>query len=305
MLFKERKKPHRLEVMESLANRMNLSRDDRNKLHNWGKGHGGEVLLFDPLTKRLTCDCLILNDLFLEVKGKSCQLDALLIAERELIIYEVKNFEGEYYYQNGKMHFGHSGKEVYDPLYQIRNAESVVRQLVDQLGYHFTIKKYIVFVNPNFTLFEAPRNSGLILPTMIKTHFASINEMPSRLNQNHYRFAEEVKTLHKEDFSLRNVPHYEDELLKKGATCAQCGKFLTGFTKKRSCVCSHCGNEELVTQTILRLAKECTLLFPNQKITVSLIYKWCNYQITARRIWYVLNKYLKVKGTGKWTYYEF
>lgn len=305
MIVKERKKPHRLEIMELLANRMNLTREDINRLYKWKKGHRGEAIYFDPLTRQLTCDCLILNDLFLEVRGKSCQLDSLLIAEGELIIHEVKNFEGEYYYQNGKMYYGRSGKEVYDPLYQIRNAESIIRQLVDQLGYHFTVKKYIVFVNPNFTLFEAPRNSGLILPTMIKSHFAALNKMPSRLFQTHYQFAEEVKALHKEGYSLHNVPYYEEELLKKGVTCSNCGQFVTDFTNKRSCVCSHCSNYELVTKTILRLARECYLLFPDKKITVSLIYKWCNCQISARRIWYTLNKYLKVKGRGKGTYYEF
>lgn len=305
MIFKERKKPYRLKVMECLANRMNLSRDNRNKLHNWNKGYTGEVLRFDPLTNQLTCDGLVLNDLYLEVKGKSCQLDAVLITEQEFTIYEVKNFEGEYYYQNGKMYHGRTRKEVFDPVYQVRNAESIVRQLVDQLGYQLTVKKYIVFVNPNFTLFEAPRDNGLILPTMIDAHFAAVNEISNPLSSTHYQFAEELKTMHKEDNSLHNVPYYDDELLKKGVTCVQCGRFVTRFTKKRSCTCNHCGKEELVSHTILRLARECKLLFPNQKITVSLILKWSNYQISACRIRYVLNKHLKVKGVHKWTYYEF
>lgn len=304
MIVKERNTPHRLLVMNTLANRMNLSRDDRNKHTNWIKGDEGEIKFIGLTRVRLTRDCLILNDLYLEVKGKSCQLDTLVVTAKGLSIYEVKNFEGEYYYQNEKMYHGRYEKEVYDPAYQIRNAESVVRQLLDQLGYNFAVKKYIVFVNPNFTLFGAPRNSGLILPSMIDSHFTAINEISGHLNQTHYQFAEEIKTLHKVDFSLRHVPYYDDKLLKKGATCVQCGKFINQFTKKRSCVCSNCGKEELVSHTIVRLAKERKLLFPNEKITVSVLLQWCDYQLSASRIRYILNKYFKAEGTGRWRYYK-
>lgn len=58
-----------------------------------------------------------------------CSLVLLLLTEKELAIYGLKNFEGEYYYQNGKLHYGRTGKEEYDPFYQNRNAESIIRQL--------------------------------------------------------------------------------------------------------------------------------------------------------------------------------
>lgn len=304
MIVKERETPHRLLVMRSLANRMILSRDDRNKYSNWEKGDEGEITFISLTTTRLTRDCLILNDLYLEVKGKSCQIDNLVITAKGLSIHEVKNFAGEYYYQNDKMYHGRYEKEVYDPTYQIRNAESVLRQLLDQMGYHFAIQKYIVFVNPNFTLFGAPRNSGLILPSMIDAHFTTLNEITGHLNPHHHQFAEEIKELHKVDFSLRNVPYYDDNLLKKGVTCVQCGKFINQFTKKRSCVCSYCGKEELVSHAIIRLAKECRLLFPDQKITVSVLLKWCDFQLSASRIRYALNKHLKAEGTGRWRCYK-
>ena len=304
MLVKERKTPRRLLVMNSLAKRMDLSRDDRNRHRNWVKGEEGEVKFCGLTRVRLTRDCLILNDLYLEVKGKSCQLDALVITAEGISIFEVKNFEGEYYYQNEKMYYGRTEKEVYDPAYQIRNAESVVRQLLDQLGYRFAVKKYIVFINPHFTLFGAPRNSGLILPSMIDAHFTALNEKSGHLNQTHHQFAEEIKALHKEEFSLRQVPYYDNTLLKKGVTCVECGKFIKQFTKKRSCVCNHCGKEELVAHTIVRMAKECKLLFPDQKITVTVIREWCDNQLSAGRIRYVLNQYFKAVGTGRWRYYK-
>ncbi|WP_041556410.1 nuclease-related domain-containing protein [Carnobacterium sp. 17-4] len=102
MAFKEREKPFRLLVMESLANRMNLSKEDRNKYANWVKGYDGEVK-FDFITEQLKCESLVLNDLYLIVRGKKFQLDTLVITAKCLFVYEVKNFEGEYYYENEKL----------------------------------------------------------------------------------------------------------------------------------------------------------------------------------------------------------
>lgn len=303
MAFKEREKPFRLLVMESLANRMNLTREDRNKYANWVKGYNGEVQ-FDAITEQLKCESLVLNDLYLTVRGKKFQIDTLVITAKCLYIYEVKNFEGEYYYENEKMYYGRTKKEVFDPLYQIKNAESALRQLVDQMGYNWAIKKHIVFINRDFALFQAPKNNGILLPGMVKSHFSMVNEITGRLNQNHYRFAKEIKSLHMEDFSLHNVPYFEKELLKKGVTCFYCGSFIRCFTKNRVCICQHCSKEESISQTIIRHAQEYNRLFPDQKITTAAIWEWCDTQLSISRVRYIFNQHLIAKGTGRWRYYE-
>lgn len=303
MAFKEREKPFRLLVMESLANRMNLSKEDRNKYANWVKGYDGEVK-FDFITEQLKCESLVLNDLYLIVRGKNFQLDTLVITAKCLFVYEVKNFEGEYYYENEKLYFERTKKEVFDPQYQIKNAESALRQLVDQMGYNWNIKKLVVFINNDFTLFQAPRDSGIVLPGMLKSHFSMVNGISGRLNQNHYRFAEEIKPMHMEDFSLHNVPYYENELLKKGVTCFYCGSFIEYFTKNRSCICKYCSKEEVISQTVIRHAQEYIRLFPEQKITTAAICKWCDNQLSTCRIRYIFNQHLTAKGTGRWRYYE-
>jgi len=47
-------------------------------------------------------------------RGKRFQIDTLLITAKNLYIYEVKNLAGEYYYENEKMYFGRTKKEVFD-----------------------------------------------------------------------------------------------------------------------------------------------------------------------------------------------
>lgn len=303
MAYKDREKPFRLLVMESLVNRMELPKEEHKKYANWVKGFHGELQV-DAITARLKCDCLVLNDLYLAVNGKSFQVDALIVTAKGLYLYEVKNFEGEYYYENERIYYGPTKKEVYDPLYQIRHAESLMRQLVDKMGYNLPVKKFIVFVNPNFTLFQAPRDSGIILPGMLESHFSMMDRLPGKLNESHHRFAAEIKARHMEDCSLNYVPEYKESQLKKGVTCVQCGAFIEEVTIEWSCICKHCGQKERLDQTILRHAQEYRRLFPEQKITTTTIRKWCGDCISTRRIQYILSRHFNAIGSRRWCYYE-
>lgn len=303
MAFKEREKPFRLKVMESLVYRMSLSRDELRKYSNWVKGYDGE-LKFDGITGKLTCDAIILNDLLLMVNGKKFQIDAMVITAKGVRVYEVKNFEGEYFYHEGKMFHSKSNKEVFNPLNQISNASSLLRILMDQMGYHLPSKTYIVFINHNFSLFEAPRMEELLVPGRIESHFSKVNEISDGLTPTHRRFAEEIMSLHIEDFSLHNVPFYNETTIKKGVTCFHCGAFISDFTKNWSCVCKFCGKKERLSQTIVRHADEFIRLYPEQKITTPTISEFCGHELPEHRIRYALKHNYQMHGKKRWRYYD-
>lgn len=290
-------------VMESLMRRMKLPREECNKYASWVKGYEGE-LQFDKLTAKLQCECIILNDLFLQVNGKKFQIDSVVITSKGIHVYEVKNYSGVYYYENEKMYHGRTRKEIYDPLHQISHANSLLRQLIDKMGFNLPVKSLIIFVKPDFTLYQAPLIDEIILPTMIEAHMTKMNEISGRLNQNHHKFAQELKLMHMEDFSLQNIPYYEETLLKKGVSCSQCEAFLTQFSRSKYCVCTYCGNKELVSTAVVRQVQEFKRLFPDQKITMPLMYDWCDKQIPASRIRYILTQQLRADGFTRWRYYE-
>lgn len=303
MAFKERTKPKRLRVMELLSRRMNLSRDERNKFLYWVKGYKGEIQ-FDVLTQKLKCDCLILNDLFLKVNGKQFQIDTLIITAKGIYIYEVKNFEGTYYYEGTKMYSGRSRKEVYDPLDQVKHASTLLRQLMQQMGYSLPIKTVIVFMNQDFALYQAPMLEELILPGALKAHLAEVSEISGQLSQTQRKFAEEIKALHIEDVSLREVPYYEESSLKKGVICCECGTFIEEYTQSLYSVCPICHHKERIKDTVIRQFEEYKLLFPDQKITKTVLLKWSDGLLSANRIAYTLKQTYRAVGSGRWRYYE-
>jgi hypothetical protein len=96
MLKKIRSKPAKLEILESLDTRMNLLTEDKQNYLNLKKGYEGEVM-FDLLTEKLECDCYILNDLRLKVNNSIFQIDTLIIFQKIIQAFEVKNYEGDFF----------------------------------------------------------------------------------------------------------------------------------------------------------------------------------------------------------------
>ena len=80
---------------------MTLSDKDKQHYFNLKKGYEGEVM-FDSLTEKLQCECLILNDLLLKINNTTFQIDTLIISDT-IYLFEVKNFEGDYVYESDKI----------------------------------------------------------------------------------------------------------------------------------------------------------------------------------------------------------
>ncbi|WP_369413997.1 nuclease-related domain-containing protein [Aquibacillus saliphilus] len=123
MSFKSRTKSKELAILKLLHMRMNLTIKDKQHYLNLQKGYQGEEL-FDTLTEKLQCECLVLNDLLLEVNSTTFQIDSLIITQEKIYLYEVKNYEGDYLYESDKL-FKKPRLEVINRLHQLSRSESL------------------------------------------------------------------------------------------------------------------------------------------------------------------------------------
>jgi hypothetical protein len=114
MAYKSRKEKDELIILRSLNARLLLSEEEKKTLYRLEKGYEGEVM-FDLLTEQLPDEKLILNDLLLEVNGTKFQIDTTLITQDKIYLFEVKNFEGDYDYNNGNFE-SHYGNEIIETL---------------------------------------------------------------------------------------------------------------------------------------------------------------------------------------------
>jgi hypothetical protein len=304
MAFKDRMESDEIKILRILNTRMNLTVDQQKYYFYLVKGFEGEVQ-FDLLTEKLQNDCYILNDLLLEVNNTIFQLDTLIIYQEAIYQFEVKNYEGDFCYEKDSFN-RISGKERQDPLDQLKRSKSLLRQLLQNLGYNTVpIEGYVVFINPDFTLFQAPKDLPFILPTQLNRFLKKLNVKTSILNNRHKNLADKLVSLHQTEspYTRARIPAYEYDKLKKGFTCKVCNSFSISV-HGRMIICDVCGCNELVESAVIRGVGEIKLLFPNRKITTNVIHDWCRVVECKKRISRILGKNFNLIGFGQWSYYE-
>jgi hypothetical protein len=301
MPYKARSESVVLKTLRILNKRMKLTEDDQRYYQNQEKGYEGEVQ-FDVFTEMLQHNCYILNDLLLKNNKSSFQLDSSLIFQGTFSLFEVKNFEGEYVY-DAEYFKTLSGRDIQNPLDQLKRSKLMLSQLLQSLGSKLTVEAYVIFINPQFTLYQTPPDLPFILPTQLDRFISKLDQKPSLLNQSHKNLADKLISLHQTESPYTQLPIYEYEQIKKGMTCKVCHTFSVFVTGKKM-VCNECGCEEMVALAIMRNVEEFKLLFPERKITTNIIQDWCRIVPCKKTISRSLGKNLKIIGKGQWAFYE-
>lgn len=301
MILKYRHESDELKMMNLLHCRMEFTEKEKQRHFKLRKGYEGEVK-YDEWMESLEIEHLTLNDLLLEMNDTTFQIDSSVIVQDALLLFEVKNSEGDYYYEDEllkKM----NGTEIKDPLLQLERSTSLLRQLLNSLGFHLEIKSYIVFINPEFTLYQAPKNAPIILPSQLNRFMKKLNKKHSRLNNMHKKLAEKLLALHKVDNPYQRLPKYTYEQITKGVICVKCHQLIEKIIKKEF-MCSYCGTHEKVETAVIRSIGEIQLLFPEKKITTTEVYDWCNGVLSRKTIRHVLKNHFNVVGTKRHQYFK-
>jgi hypothetical protein len=305
-VLKPRTESKELLVWRSLHARSELTSDEKYYYRTLEKGYEGE-LMFDKLTKELQCDVYILNGLLFEINNSYFQIDTLLIAPQKIYVYDVKNSEGDYLYEAEKFRRLRGGNDIKNPLHQLERCETLLRQFLKKLGYQLPIDSHIVFINPEFTLYQAPHDKPIVFPTQLNQLFQRLNTIPSKLSKRHKDLADQLMAAHQNEYPFCKFPPYQFNQLKKGKLCATCHSVST-FQGDRRLVCDVCGHEETIDAAVLRAVAELRMLFPEKKITTNLVYEWCGEGEdeggSRKRVVRILRKNLCAKGYGRWIYYE-
>ena len=299
MIFKSRVERGEITLLKSLHARMDLTDEEKRYFLNLKKGFDGEVM-FDALTVKLQSDCLILNDLLLEVGGGRFQIDTLIIHER-LYIFEVKNYEGNCYFEDGHF-YSSSGGVLKNALNQLNRCETLLRQLLQKHGFKFSTEGQVVFINPEFFLYQAPRHEPIVYPPQLNQLMKKLNSLPGKLNGKHLKLAELLVSLHITEDPYSRIRHYEYGQMRKGVLCPVCQSFMERSGGK-ILICPSCGREEFVDAAVLRSVEELRFLFPEMRVTTSLVMEWCVVIGSKEIIRRILNQNYKSVGSGRWFYY--
>lgn len=304
MFYKNREKPKNLQLMESLNKRMHLTHEEYGYYLSLLKGYEGECRFDVMFVEKVSSDCLVLNDLLLKESNAVFQIDSLVVTGKKVLLYEVKNYRGQYVYQEDSWKMPGSNKVILNPLGQLNRTKTLLSQLLNCLGHPIPVEAYLVFVNPSFTLFQAPVRSDQLLPTMIADHFENLNKKHHSITKAHKELAKKLQDLDMSEAPHTTLPVYDFKTVEKGVFCSQCaGKVQKDIGRKQFCYCVRCGHKEHATDIILHCINEFRCLFPEQKITIGSIEKWCGFVFSRKRIRTVLNHSFKRRGSKRHTYY--
>ncbi|MDQ0270557.1 nuclease-related domain-containing protein [Cytobacillus purgationiresistens] len=175
-------------LMQYLNKRLIMPPQKKQYLENLTKGAEGERH-WEGWLNQLSNESIILYDLTLEYKHTIFQIDALCIFQKTIIAFEVKNYEGDFYI-NGDIWSSASGSEIKNPLLQVQRSESLLRPLLKTLNIQLPIEYYLVFVHPDFMLYQAPPHKKMIFPQQINRYIRHLNNIPSKMSRAHRDIAE-------------------------------------------------------------------------------------------------------------------
>lgn len=303
MLSKPRVESQELKLFRYLHKRMNFSGEETNYFWSLEKGFKGEKI-FDEWMECLSEDGIILRDLLLQSGSNIFQIDTLFITPETTYIFEVKNYDGDYYIDNGRW-YSKAENLINNPLEQLNRCETLFRKLVHSLGFNLTIKGFVIFVNPEFFLYHAPLNLPIVFPTQ-RSRFINSMKLANRpkLKDYHYNFAKQLVSLHLKESPYTRIPKYQYNELKKGITCESCSSFLAAMNPRgQTLICQQCGYKDIMKSAVLRSVEEFSFLFPERKITTSGIREWCQVIPANKRIKRVLERNFTFKGHGKSAHY--
>ncbi len=273
--MKPRYESKELRIMRSLNVRMKLSQEDKNYKDNLEKGYIGEKR-FDDLAEPFLVGKIVLNDMLLMHNNTVGQMDSLILSSSpKIYLIEIKNFEGDYYIEREHW-YSTSGNVIKNPLHQLQRNEIVLRGLLNKSGYnHVPIDPYLVFVNPEFHLYDSSQNLPIIHPAQLNRFFNYLKKSPPQSKSQHPQLARRLLTHHLTENPHSKIPKYQYDQLEKGIYCPGCFT-LYDRLERTYLYCEKCDGTEEYHKAVLRAVDEYQLLFPDKKITTNNIQEWCH-----------------------------
>ncbi|MFC0416737.1 nuclease-related domain-containing protein [Cytobacillus solani] len=302
MLIKARGESDELMILRYLNTRMELTEKEKLYYINLERGYEGETI-FDQLVESLLEERYIINDLLLEVNNSYFQIDTLIISQGVIHFLDIKNYQGDCYFESDKLYSITTRREYKNPVDQLKRSTTLFRQLLQNLKQNYLVEASVIFVNSEFTLYQAPMDQPVILPTQVNRFLKDLNKTPSKLNDGHRKLAQRLVSLHQTINPFMKLPEYTYEQLQKGIYCRCCKSFMI-CRKRYHFVCEKCGEHEKIDSAILRNVEEFKLLFPDHRVTTQNIYEWCKVDLNKKTISRILKKNYTAFGITSDTYFE-
>ncbi len=279
--------------LKTLSQRTQLDDTKKMELERLDNGFHGETSFDDLIESYVQAHDLIhIKDLLFEYDEgkKELQIDNIVVAGDACYIFEVKKYQfnlviddrGFFYYENGK--------EFSMLNTQVEKQKGEVRQLLADIGYPMPIHHFIVFMNPDRTVFGLQRKHNVLTRAILKDFF----EQKMRPNRKDYSFF--VSAINERRLKISKHATFfkiDLDLLKKGVYCTACDNRMRR-TSNYFYTCYGCNLRIRTLDAVKLLIRDLRLLNPEHKIDSGIISRLSGGEISSS----VIRKY-RMKGLIK------
>lgn len=282
------------------------------QLRRFEVGARGEKKVYETFRK-FTYNQPLITDYTFELDGRTAQLDLLVITSGVLHVIEVKNYEADFYYEDGRGYFAGSKDHMNSDIMQsFERRLYMLDEIVKKTGLSFRVNGIMIFANPNARLF--------IDYNSVKRYDFEIlefDQLESYLRRNADGFKrvikKEVSELSKAlaFYEYRGFRYFPKEIgeetynsMKKGVACYNC-RFIGLKVKQRHFHCLKCGSLEAKSKALIRSARELRTIFYHDEyvVTTRKLLEFMDGGIHKNRAGKILKRVFKKNKLGKYTSY--
>lgn len=287
------------EELRALKWRLPLNDDFENYLSRLERGFHGE----NEFSKKLVAynEYAHLYDFTFEIDGSTRQIDAILLFNNECVIFEVKNYMGDFIYKDDEFYTYHTMQKISSPIRQLDDAAEKFSELLYRLGKRRSVRKFVVFINEEFHLYQAPDHRSIITRPQLRRALNSLTRHQRPANSATLELRDTLLKLNIKDTRPAKVLYQYDDL-KKGLFCYKDGTVLerSGRTEYS---CTTCDSKISVKDLILETAREFSILFPKEKITVPALIDFSGGLLTKHNLQKVLREECDRLSKARGTFY--
>ena len=279
-------KPLIINYVDALRGRIDKIPDQLEELYAiWKQGYIGEKEFSEILNEQKSETWL--HDLQFK-NYNQVQLDFIVVTDEAIILFEIKNYTGDYYYENGKL-FRSTGYVAKDLIHQFEVSDKTLKRIVKKYKIDRKVISYIVFINPTFTLYGDLRSRINILL------YSELHKLKDMFGAN-FKYDENVwickklKSLHQP--FITSYLYFEKVEFSKvigGLKCISCNKIIEPseiFNVRKYVKCKKCGTISSRYSIVLQSLKELYLL-KGEPFSINEAEKWTGVSNSAiKRILY-------------------
>lgn len=300
MFLTERRKSNEHTYLETLSKRAILTEEEEKRLSWLQRGFEGEQLydqIFDEVGHK---DLNIFRDIWIQADKSLTQIDALIVTDETVFINEIKNYSGNYKYENNIWQIGKIQISD-DPIIQSKRAASKLIKIFRENKINVKTDFNIIFPNPYFILStdDSYCRSKTVKREMMKQYFRSQQQLSSWSN------ADRIVQIIQDHIVLE--PQYKASIdqsrLTLGRQCLKCSSFELNLNRY-STTCKICSDKATNKDHVQAAIRDHNILFTLSNIKSRDIRTFINNEVSKSTVKRYINDLCLLNNKGKHATYR-